>query len=160
MKTMRNVMMLVLVCGVGSTAAAQQRPAGASLYERLGGILGISVVVDDFIDRMVVDHLINKNPAVKDARSRVPAPYLKYHVTAMVCQATGGPCAYTGRPMGESHVHLRITEAEWSQMAAIFQDVLEDHGVPAPEQAELFRIVGGTKADIVTVQASATSAAP
>jgi hypothetical protein len=44
---------------------------------------------------------------------------------------------------------------------SLFQDVLDDHGVPAVEQAELFTIVGGKKADIVTMQASsAKSPAP
>jgi hemoglobin len=38
------------------------------------------------------DPILNGNPAIDDARKRVPAPDLKYHVTAMVCQATGGPC--------------------------------------------------------------------
>lgn len=136
------------------TVAAQQQPtqkppAQPSLYERIGGLGGITVVVDDFIDRLVVDHLLNSNPSIKAARDRVPAPYLKYHVSAMVCQATGGPCTYTGRDMKSSHAHLRITEPEWQQMAAIFKDVLDAHGVPAQEEKELFSIVGSTKADIV-----------
>jgi hemoglobin len=152
---MRYGILLVVMCGVAWTGAAQQAATSKPLYERLGGVAGISVVVDDFIDRLVVDHLLNENPAIKEARARVPPPYLKYHVTAMVCQVTGGPCTYTGRPMRESHAHLHITAAEWDQMAAIFQDVLDDHGVPAAEQAELFTIVGGTKADIVMMQASA-----
>lgn len=161
MRIMRYGVLLVLACGVAATGVAQQAAATSSLYERLGGVLGISVVVDDFIDRMIVDHQLNENAAIKEARERVPPPYLKYHVTAMVCQVTGGPCSYTGRPMRESHVHLHITEAEWDQMAAIFQDVLDDHDVPAAEQAELFKIVGGTKADIVMMQASsAMSPAP
>jgi hemoglobin len=154
MRMLRYGVLLVMACGVAVTGAAQQAASTSSLYERLGGVLGISVVVDDFIDRMIVDHQLNENPAIKQARERVPPPYLKYHVTAMVCQVTGGPCIYTGRPMRESHVHLHITEAEWVQMAAIFQDVLDDHDVPAAEQAELFKIVGGTKADIVMMQAS------
>lgn len=161
MRMLRYGVLLALACGVAATGAAQQAASTSSLYERLGGVLGISVVVDDFIDRMIVDHQLNENPAIKQARERVPPPYLKYHVTAMVCEVTGGPCTYTGRPMRESHVHLHITEAEWEQMAAIFQDVLDDHDVPAAEQAELFTIVGGTKADIVMKQASsAMSPAP
>jgi hypothetical protein len=46
----------------------------------------------------------------------VPAAYLKYHVTALVCQATGGPCQYHGRAMRDSHAHLAITEREWERM--------------------------------------------
>jgi hemoglobin len=119
-----------------------------SLYERLGGLAPISVVVNDFIDVLVPDAVLNANPAIDAARKRVPAPYLKYHVTAMVCQATGGPCQYHGRGMKESHAHLNITEAEWDRMLTLFKEVLAKHKVPAKETQELLDIVGSTKADI------------
>jgi hemoglobin len=121
----------------------------ASLYDRLGGLAPISVVVSDFIDALVPDAVLNANPAIDAARKRVPAPYLKYHVTALVCQATGGPCRYQGRTMKESHAHLNITEREWDRMVTIFKDVLAKHKVPAKETEELLAIVGSTKADIV-----------
>ena len=120
-----------------------------SLYERLGGLPAISVVVSDFIDALVADNVLNANPKIKAARDRVPAPYLKYHVTAMVCQVTGGPCTYTGKNMKEAHVHLNITEAEWAQMAKVFKGILDKYKVPEKEQQELFAIVGTTKGDIV-----------
>ena len=33
-----------------------------SLYERLGGVYSIATVVDDFIDRIMVDPRLNANP--------------------------------------------------------------------------------------------------
>ncbi|MCH7510343.1 MAG: group 1 truncated hemoglobin [Proteobacteria bacterium] len=120
-----------------------------SLYDRLGGLAPISVVVSDFIDALVPDEVLNENPAIDAARQSVPAPYLKYHVTALVCQATGGPCEYHGRAMKESHAHLNITESEWDRMVTIFKEVLAKHLVPATETQELLDIVDSTKADIV-----------
>src|ERR1700756_1127791 len=35
-----------------------------SLYERLGGVYSIATVVDDFIDRIMVDPRLNTNPRV------------------------------------------------------------------------------------------------
>ena len=140
----------VVLCG--SQAALAQGAAGKaapSLYDRLGGLAPISVVVSDFIDALVPDAVLNANPAIDAARKRVPSAYLKYHVTAMVCQATGGPCQYSGRGMKETHVRLNITEAEWDRMAVLFKEVLARHKVPAKETQELFDIVGSTKADIV-----------
>lgn len=128
-----------------SGAQQKQQP----LYDRLGGLAPISVVVNDFIDVLVPDAVLNANPAIDAARKRVPAPYLKYHVTAMVCQATGGPCQYHGRGMKESHAHLNITEREWDRMVILFKEVLAKHKVPAKETQELLEIVGSTKADIV-----------
>lgn len=122
----------------------------ASLYDRLGGLMPISVVVSDFLDAVVPDPMLNANPAIDAARKRVPTPYLKYQVTAQVCQVTGGPCQYQGRDMKDAHAHLNITPAEWDQMVALFKGVLNKHKVPEQEAQELLAIVESTKADIVT----------
>jgi hemoglobin len=128
--------------------AAAQAPEKA-LYERLGGVYPIAVVVDEFIDRLLVNDVLNANPAIAAARSRVPAPGLKHHVTTLVCKATGGPCTYTGRTMKDSHAHLNITETEWQEMLRVFRSVLTDLDVPMKEQTELVAIVETTKAEIV-----------
>lgn len=142
--------MALLLTGVAHAAtqgtATQSQP---SLYDRLGGLMPISVVVNDFIDALVLDPILNANPAIDAARKRVPAPYLKYHVTAMVCQAAGGPCQYHGRGMKEAHAHLNITENEWERMLTIFKEILARHQVPSGETQELLDIVGSTKGEIV-----------
>lgn len=38
-----------------------------SLYQRLGGVSAIASVVDDFIDRIMVDPCLNANPLVDEA---------------------------------------------------------------------------------------------
>jgi len=140
---------LLLLAAPASWAEEPAATGEKSLYDRLGGLAPISVVVSDFIDALVPDEMLNQNPAIKEARDRVPAAYLKFHVTSMLCQATGGPCAYTGRTMKESHAHLHITGAEWDRMAQIFKQVLDKFKVPEKEQQDLFALVGTTKADIV-----------
>jgi hemoglobin len=129
-------------------AAKTAKPA-KSLYDRLGGVYPIAAVVDDFIDRVVVDETLNANPAIDEARQRVPKQGLKYRVTELVCMATGGPCKYSGRSMKEAHAHLHITEKEWQQLGADFKASLDRFQVPEQEQKELFAIVESTKADIV-----------
>lgn len=142
--------LVVLGALVSATAQAQQPAAGTpSLYERLGGLKGISMVVDDFIDRLVVNKTLNKNPAIDAGRKASPAPYLKVQVSQLVCQASGGPCKYAGKDMKSSHAQLNISEKEWAVMAGEFKKSLDKFKVPAAEQNELFEIVGKTKADIV-----------
>jgi hemoglobin len=121
----------------------------ASLYDRLGGVYAIAAVVDVFIDRIMVDPVLNANPLVDEAHHRVPKAGFKYLVTEMVCMATGGPQRYTGKSMKDSHAHLKITPAEWDVFAGHFKAVLDQFKVPAAEQKELFEIVGTTRADIV-----------
>jgi hemoglobin len=134
---------------VAPVATAEPTAAKAPLYQRLGGLKGITMVVDDFIDRLVVNETLNRNPAIDAGRQSSPPPYLKFQVSQMVCQATGGPCKYTGKGMKESHVHLNITAKEWDVMAGEFQRSLDKFRVPPAEQEELFAIVGTTMPDIV-----------
>jgi hypothetical protein len=50
----------------GGSVEADTRP---SLYDRLGGVYNIATVIDDFIDRIMHDDRLNKNPAVNEAPS-------------------------------------------------------------------------------------------
>ena len=134
---------------VGPAARAQQPGVQKTLYERLGGLKGITMVTDDFINRLVANKTLNQNPAINAGRKNSPPPYLKFQVSQLVCEVSGGPCKYTGKSMKESHAHLNISEKEWEIMAAEFRKSLNKFKVPAAEQKELFAIVGKTKADIV-----------
>ena len=120
-----------------------------SLYNRLGGVYSIATVVDDLVDRVMVDASLNANPLVDEAHHRVPPAGFKYLVTELVCFATGGPQTYSGRSMAESHKDLKITSQEWEAFLDDFQQTLDKFQVPAAEQGELKAIVDSTRADIV-----------
>jgi hemoglobin len=137
----------MIVFGIALPAMAQ--PATKPLYERLGGVYSIATVVDDFVERLLVNDTLNANPAINEARTRVAKAGLKFQVTALVCEATGGPCKYTGRTMKDSHARLNINEAQWQAMVADFRKTLDTYKVPSREQEELIAIVGSTKKDIV-----------
>ena len=131
-----------------------------SLYDRLGGVYNIATVVDDFIDRIMVDSRLNANPRVDDAHHRVSPPGFKYLVTEMVCWAAGGPQQYSGRSMGDSHRHLMITPEEWSAFMDDFQQTLDKFRVPQAEQEELKAIVESTREGIVVVPFQEGPASP
>ncbi len=120
-----------------------------TLYDRLGGAYNIAVVVDDFIDRIMVDDRLNANPRVDEAHHRVSPQGFKYYVTEMVCWAAGGPQTYSGRSMGDSHRHLMITDEEWVAFMGDFRQTLDKFEVPRSEQEELTAIVESTKDSIV-----------
>ena len=120
-----------------------------SLYDRLGGVYSISVVVDDFIDRIMGDPRLNANPRVDEAHHRVTPPGFKYYVTEQVCSAAGGPQTYSGRSMRDSHRELLITSEEWDAFMDDFHQTLAKFDVPGRERGELDAIVESTKDDIV-----------
>jgi hemoglobin len=120
-----------------------------SLYDRLGGVYNISVVVDDFIDRVMGDPRLNANPRVDEAHHRVSPQGFKYYVTEQLCEAAGGPQRYSGRTMGDTHRHLMITGEEWVAFMDDLQQSLDRFEVPQPEQDEVIAIVESTKEAIV-----------
>lgn len=117
---------------------------------RLGGLYAIASVVDYFVDRLEWHPVIRANPAVRRAFAETPRAGLKYRITELVCEATGGPCRYTGRSMDEVHEGMAITEAEWQAMAEEFVRALRRYDVPSREQQELLAIVTSLKGDVVT----------
>ena len=119
----------------------QPVPDRPALYDRLGGVYNIATVVDDLIDRIMVDLRLNANPRVDEAHHRVSAAGFKYFVTEMLCEAAGGPQRYSGRPMGDSHRHLMITDEEWLAFMDDLQQTLDKFEVPQPEQNEIKAIV-------------------
>jgi len=135
---------------VGSLKGDIVQPAARSLYDRLGGFYGIATVVDDFIDRMLTDYTLNSNPALKEINAKTSPPLLKYSVTELVCQVTGGPQKYTGASMKDSHKNMKINNREWTQFVALFKQTMDKYQVPVPEQTEIVGIVATLKNDIVT----------
>ncbi len=158
MKWMTNftliAVMLTLGC-ISVTGCAHQAPAAAppSLYERLGGIDKIAVVVADVIDRSYVDPVFSANPRIHEAHKHFPKAVYKYNATALACQVMGGPQVYTGRSLKAAHQHLKVTETEWQALIRIFRDSMNSFKVPAKEQDEIIAIIDSTKGEIVVSSA-------
>jgi hemoglobin len=124
-----------------STAPAQQ----VSLYQRLGGQPAITAVVDDFVANVAADSRINRFFA------RTDIPHFKKELVDQICQATGGPCTYTGRPMRAVHAGMHITDADFNALVEDLVKSLNKFKVPPQEQQELLGILGPLKPDIVGV---------
>jgi len=146
-KTVRILLLIFLLVFANNILAQNQKQQ--SLYDRLGGVYAIASVVDDFIERLLVNDILNANPAINKARDRVPKAGLKFLVTAFVCKASGGPQNYTGRNMRASHSLLNITEKEWDAMLEDFVKTLNKFKVPLDLQQELIDMVNSTKHDIL-----------
>ena len=129
-------------------------PQPTSLYGRLGGIYSIATVVDDFIDRIMVDDRLNANPRVDEAHHRVSPPGFKYLVTEQLGEASGGSQRYTGRSMEDSHRHLMITADEWDAFVDDLNQTLDKFEVPQQERSEVLALIESTRDAIVVGSAS------
>ena len=138
---------LFLFVTLGTTYAnAQQATPQRSLYERLGGYDAVAAVVDDFIARLASDPQLQKFLVGLSTDSKKK---LRQHVLNQFCQATGGPCVYTGRDMKTSHAGLGITEKEWDAGAKHLVAALDKFKVPEREKGEVVAFVSSLKKDIV-----------
>ena len=127
----------------GSMANTQEKK---SLYARLGGYDAIAAVVDDFVGRLVADKGLNKFFV---GHSEDSLKKIRMHVINQLCEATRGPCNYTGRDMKTSHHGLGITGDDWDAAAAHLVESLDKFKVPKAEKDELLAIVITLRKDIV-----------
>ena len=129
----------VIALGLHSEAAAQEK----SLYERLGGTPAITAVVDQFVANIAADARINKRFEKTDI------PKLKRLLVEQVCQASGGPCRYSGRDMETTHRGMNITADEFNWTGGHLAAALDKFNVPAKEKGELLAAIGGMQNQIV-----------
>ena len=124
--------------------------AVASLYERLGGLEAITLVIDSFVARCAGDDRINR----KFARTDIPR--LKKMLVDQVCEAAGGPCTYAGRSMRETHDGMAVTDGEFGALVEDLVATLNELDVPEAEQQELLGVLGPMRDEIVEIPSSET----
>ena len=149
-----STVVAVLLCG--TAAYAQQKP----LYERLGGAFAIAAVVNHFSDALVKNPIVrqrSKNPALREwhTNNLGRLPGLKFMRTLWVCNVAGGPFQYTGTkpgstPLGleEAHRQLKISPAEFDEVAAELGRTLDFFKVPAPEKEEVLAAFAAHKGEV------------
>jgi hemoglobin len=127
----------------GAAVAAAPAEGGAALYFRLGGMTAIRTVVDTFHTRIMSDARINALfRGVDDVN-------LKRLLSEQICEAAGGPCRYSGRPMPEAHRGLAITDAQFDALVSDLTAALDANHVADREKNELLGILGPLRSQIV-----------
>lgn len=123
----------------GETTGTKEKP----LYDRLGGKEAITAVVDDFVGRVAEDTRINGFFA------RANILRLKVSLVNQICEASGGPCKYTGADMKTAHRGMGITNVAFDALVQDLVATLDKFKVPAKEKNELLAALGPMRKDIV-----------
>jgi hemoglobin len=118
-------------------ALSQTTNPRETLYQRLGGYDGVASYVALVFPRVAqhpeLAHMFRGHG--KDSQQR------QFQlVVELICQKTGGPCAYIGRPMTPVHDGLGITEANWSVFMKILSDGMSEKKYPADVRDEFLAI--------------------
>jgi hemoglobin len=134
--------------------------AEASLYDRLGGVFAIAAVVDHFSDAIVKNPLVGResaNPQLREWHTNQLGrlPGLKWMRTLWVCEIAGGPQKYVATRAGstdlgleEAHRNLRISPAEFDEVAAELGRTLDTVGVPEQEKGEVLAAFAAHKGEV------------
>lgn len=120
-----------------------------SLYERIGGVNAIAMVVDRFSDEIVKNPKLNVNPALKEWNKEGQLPGLKFMRTLWICEAAGGPFKYTGKDMSEAHKDLHITSEEFDEVGAEIASALDHFKVPEREKQEVLAAIVARKSEVI-----------
>ena len=121
-----------------------------SLYDRLGRGDAINAITESWVARVGGDDRANK----KFARTDIAR--LKKEVADQLCEATGGPCTYTGRSMRETHDGMQTTAGEFEVVMQHLEAALDELNIPKPEQDELVELLRPMRDDIVEVESPET----
>jgi hemoglobin len=134
--------------------------AEASLYERLGGVFAIAAVVNEFSDALIKDPIVGQgspNPALNEwhTNSLGRLPGLKFMRTLWLCNVAGGPFQFSATRPGstalgleEAHRALRISPAEFDEVAAVLARTLDAFSVPEREKGEVLAAFAAHKGEV------------
>jgi len=150
----------VLAAASDARAQATQTMPEKSLYERLGGVFAIAAVVDHFSDAVVKNPIVgqkSKNPQLREwhTKNLGRLPGLKFMRTLWVCNVAGGPFKFAATkpgttPLGieEAHRNLRISPAEFDEVAAELGRTLDFFKVPKREKDEVLAAFAAHKTEV------------
>lgn len=143
MKFGKFVLVFVLLAGMTFAQSGKMRKADKSLYDRLGGKTAITAVVDEFVARVAADTRINKFFEGTEIKT------LKMHLVNQICEASGGPCKYTGRTMKQAHMGMGVSTADFNALVEDLVGALDKFKVGKAEKDQLLSVLGPMQKDIV-----------
>jgi hemoglobin len=121
-----------------------------SLYERLGAIDGITIIVDDIVE----NHMTN--PAVsarflplKDNPEHFTE--VRQHLINFLAAGSGGPQEYTGKDMLSSHKGMNIGQGEYMHVIDDIMKALNKNNIDEQTQKDVLAIAYSLKGDIAGV---------
>lgn len=162
-----STLVATALLGTPGVASAAVKPE-ATLYERLGGAFAIAAVVDHFSDAVVKNPVVGQrsaNPALREwhTKNLGRLPGLKFMRTLWVCNVSGGPFQYTPTVPGsttvgleEAHRKLKISPAEFDEVAAELGRTLDALKVPEREKKEVLGAFAAHKGEVTEGYRAAT----
>ena len=101
---------------------------------------------DDFLSNLVAHPQMKRFFFGANESTRIRR---RQHIVDFICSETGGPCAYTGRSMKDSHKGLSISENDWDTLLDLFLQSLKKYGLLNEESEDLMDLISSLNSDIL-----------
>ncbi len=125
-------------------AWAQHASGPDALYRALGEKPGITALMDDFVDRLIVD------PRIGTMFAKTRPANLKDQLRDQVCQLSGGPCKYEGDSMKAAHADLGVRKSDFNALVEVLQVAMDARQIPLRDQNRLLALLAPLHRDIIT----------
>lgn len=103
--------------------------------------------MDDFVSRVAADDRINgffKQAAADPKRLEM----FKMNLVNQICEASGGPCHYTGKDMKTAHAGMGVGGADFDALVQDLVATLDKFHVKEGDKNALLRVLGPMKPEI------------
>ena len=123
---------------------------GKSLYDRLGGIEGITSIVDDIVDYHMSNTAVNARfLPLKDNPEHFAE--VRQHLINFLAAGTGGPQEYKGKDMLSSHKGMNISQGEYMHVIDDIMKALSKNNIDEQTQKDVLAIAYSLKGEIAGV---------
>ena len=118
-----------------------------SLYERLGGEMGLTKLVDGFYERAMQDDRLRGF----FEKNRAKILSIKKRMVQFISKCAGGPSNYDASTLRQIHYNMNIGDRQYDVALDLFyQGVLKDLNLDKHEAMALIRILQPVRAEVTT----------
>lgn len=114
-----------------------------TLYQELGGEVGVENLTSDFIREIAADDRIRGRYRDSDIG--------RFHrmMTEQMCMKTGGGCTYTGDDMQRTHAGMKISRVEFNAIVEALMRAMDKNDIAQGTQNRLLALYAPMHNDIV-----------
>lgn len=117
-----------------------------ALFQQFGGQSGLAKLMDDFVERLVVD------PRTERFFKNANKPHLKAQLTDQLCEVSGGPCKLKGPAMADVHGNMGINKGDFNALVEVLQQAMNAQGIPFAAQNRMLAQLAPMHRDIITAE--------
>lgn len=119
-----------------------------SIFERVGGFARVRRMVSDFYDKVL------ESPGLAPYFADVSLARVIDHQTRFFAALMGGPASFSDEQLRRAHFRLQIRSSDFDEVAGLFRETLEDHGLSDTDVRRLVAQMESVREHIVSSDAA------